>query len=129
MGRVDDLSKIDRSIKDAEIRIRTVQINLDALDKEIYKVLDLEKILRENVKCLKSQKIIAIAQEFKKAKEDLKKSQSRLLILKNDQERFKKALKDAETFIKQATKDYEKLQKSGENNVLNFKSRNKNGQG
>lgn len=129
MGRTDELSKIDRSIKDADIRIKTVQMNLDALGKEIAKVMELERILRENVKYLKTQKIIAIAQEFKKAKEDLKKTQSRLMILKNDQERFKKSLKDAENFIKQARKDYEKIQEMGENNVLNFKSRKKNGQG
>lgn len=127
MGREEEQAKIDRAIKDAEVRIRTFQTNIDAIDKEISIVSLSEKALEENVKCLKTKRIIAIAQEYKKAKEDLKKTQNRLLILRNDREHFNKALCNIEDLLKQSKKELDKLQNSVDNNVLSFKSRRKDG--
>lgn len=127
MGREEEQAKIDRAIKDAEIRIRTVQTSIDAIDKEIGIVSLAEKALEDNVKCLKTKRIIAIAQEYKKAKEELKKIQNRLLILRNDREHFNKSLSNITDLLKQSKKELDKLQNIGDSNVLSFKSRRKDG--
>lgn len=129
MGREEELSKIDKSIKDAELRIKTLQTSIDALDKEIAAVSRLEKTLVENVKCLKSKQIIAIAQEYKKAKEELKRTQNRLLLLRNDREHYHKSSEEIEKLLEQARKAFDKLQNIGDSNVLRFKSRREDGQG
>lgn len=128
MSKQVELEKLDRSIKDGEIRLRTAKTNIEALDKEIDSLSSLEIQLEENVKCLKKNNVVAIATEFKKAKEDLAKTKARLIALKNDRELFKKSAKDIETFTNKAKEDIEKLQKTGDNNVLRGKfSRKDNG--
>lgn len=129
MGREEELVKIDGAIKDAEGRIKTTRTHLDAIDKEISSISTIEKTLIENVKCLKSKRIIAIAQEYKKAKEELQKTQNRLVSLRNDRNHFNKILLEIEELLKQTRKAFDKLQNIGNSNVLSFKSRRENGQG
>lgn len=128
MGRTEDLARIDRSLKDGEIRLRTVKTNLDALDREISILNTLESELVENVKCLKTKQIIAKAAEYKKAKEDLAKTRARLIGLKNDREHFRKAHAEVEFVMNKAREELEKIQKNGDNNVLHGKfGRKENG--
>jgi len=127
MGKAEDLTKIDRSIKDTEIRINTVQASVDAIEKEMLNLSTLEKAVEENLKCLKERKIIAIAQEYKKAKEEVKRIQIKIIALRNDKEHYGKMIKDMQLFLKQARREYERLEKYNDNNVLNFKSRKKDG--
>lgn len=123
MSRSDELAKIDRAIKDAEIRIRTVQTSLVALSKEISEVTALEYTLLENLKCLKKKQVIAIASEYKKAKEELRKAQLRLTMLNNDKEHYMKSLKDAENFLNLAKADYIRMSNLMEKNVLKFRKK------
>lgn len=120
MGRTEDLVKLDRSIKEAENRIKSVKANLDVIDKEIKNISTLEKTLKENIKCLKAKQIIAVAQEFKKSKEELKRSQNKLVLLGNDRDHLLKAAKDTEDFINLAKKELDKLQNVGDSNVIKF---------
>lgn len=118
MDLSDHLSKLDRAIKDAEIRIRTFQTSIGALDKEIESLTQLESTLEENIKNLKAQRIIAIAQEYKKAKEELKKVKSRIVLLSNDREHYRANIKDASLLLENSRKEYEKINTS--NNILDF---------
>lgn len=127
MGRTEDLAKLDQAIKDAEKRIKTIQSNIDALNKELSTLSTFEDTLLENVKCLKKNQIIAIAQEFKKTKEDLKKTRARITMLNNDKEHFIKSSRDAHTFIKKNQEEIDRLEKDRNNNVLSFKDGRKNG--
>jgi predicted nucleic acid-binding Zn-ribbon protein len=120
MNKTEDISKLDRSIKDAEIRMKTVLNNVEALTKEIDLLTNQEKSLEENIKCLKKKRIIAIAQEFKKTKDELRRIHSRILILSNDKEHFIKTSKDMQDFINKTQKELEKLQNTSDNNVLQF---------
>lgn len=121
MGKQEELEKLDRTLKDGEIRLRTVKVNIDSLTKEIDTLAELEKQLEQNLKCLKKRNIIAIATEFKKAKEDLVKTRVRAIALKNDREQFKKSSDEVEWVMKKAREELEKLQKLGDNNVLRGK--------
>lgn len=127
VGKQADLEKIDRTLKDGEIRLRTVKTNLDALEKEIQNLSSLESQLAENVKCLKKKNIVAIATEYKKAKEELSKIRQRAIALKNDREHFKKASEEVECSMKKAKEELEKLQRLGDNNVLRGKFGKKDG--
>lgn len=121
MGRTDDLTKIDLAIKETEARLKTLQINIDALDLEIKKFLDFENTLLENVKVLKTRRVIAIAQEFKKSKEELKRVKGRLVVLRNDREHFNKVFKDTDDVLKGMQAQQKKMLTDGENNVLSFR--------
>jgi uncharacterized protein YoxC len=121
VGRTDDITKIDRAIKETEARLKTLQINIDALDLEIKKFLDFENTLLENVKILKTKRVIAIAQEFKKSKEELKRVKGRLVVLRNDREHFNKVFQDTDDVLKGMQSQLQKILTDGENNVLSFR--------
>lgn len=121
MGIVQDRDKADRAIKDAQIRLNTVKTNLDAIQKEIDTLLPIEATLEENVKFLKKTKVIALADEFRKAKAELAKTRIRLTILQNDRERFRKAFSDVEIYLAEAIKKYKELADIGDNNVVRGK--------
>lgn len=117
MGKQADLEKLDRTIKDGEIRLRTVKTNIESLSREIAILDELEIQLNLNLQCLKEKKIIAIATEYKKAKEDMAKTKARRIGLSNDRENFKKAADNVEIVMKKAREEIEELNKEG-NNVL-----------
>ena len=127
MGKTEDIAKLDRTVKDTEIRITTVLANVDALVKEINTLYNKEQELEENVKCLKKNRIIAIAQEFKKSKEELERIRARIIMLNNDKEHFLKSSENMRTFLQDTQKQLEKLQNNSDNNVLQFNRGNRNG--
>lgn len=121
MSKQVELEKLDRAIKDGQIRLHTVKNNIDLLDREIQTLGELEVQLEENIKCLKQQNIVAMATEYKKAKEDLKKTRQRLILARNEREDFRKAMDNVNKVIKDSHDAIEALKKSGENNVLHGK--------
>lgn len=125
MSKQLDLEKLDQSIKEGEARLKNVQNNLEVLDKEIGSLSEVEAKLEENIKCLKKKNIVAMAAEFKKAKEDLAKTKARLSALKNDKDRFEKASEEVHKSMKKVKLDIEKLKNSSDNNVLQGKFRKK----
>ena len=123
MSKQSELEKLERTIKDTEVRITTVEVSVVALDKEISSLTTLEKTLKDNIACLKKKSIIAIAQEFRKAKDDLKSTKTKLSSLNNDRTHFKKTINDMSIFLEKIRKDLIKLENN--DNVLNFKSEKK----
>lgn len=127
MSKSEDISRLDRVLKDAEIRINTVLTNVEALTKEIDALTNEQRALSENVKCLKKNRIIAVAKEFKKAKSELEKVSARIVMLGNDRDHFLKTTDDMNVFIQKTQKELDKLRSTGNSNVLQF--RGKDGQG
>lgn len=125
MTKSEDISRLDRVLKDAEIRIQTALTNVEALTREIDTLLNEEKALEDNVKCLKKNRIIAIAQEFKRAKFELDKVRNRRTLLCNDRESFLKSTEDMKSFIAKTKKELDKLQATDNSNVLQFTRGNK----
>jgi hypothetical protein len=121
MGKQEELIKIDRIIKDSEIRLKTFKVNADTIQKEIDFISNVESQLNDNIAYLKKVKIVALAAEYKKAKEDLKKTKNRLLQLKSDKAINDKAHKETTAFIEKSKETYDKLTKQNENNVLQGK--------
>ena len=118
MNKQAELERLDRAIKDSNIRACTVKTNIEVLDRDIANMSAIEQTLEENIQVLKQQKIVAIAEEFKKAKEELKKTRVRLITLRNEREDYRKALNNVNQVIKDSTEAIEKIKRDGENNVL-----------
>jgi predicted nucleic acid-binding Zn-ribbon protein len=127
MSKSEDITRLDRAIKDATIRIRTVLTNVDAHTKEIDLLYNQEKALEENVKCLKKKRIIAVAKEFKKSKEELECIRSRITILSNDRTHFLQIAEDMKAFIDKTKQELDRLEGTNDNNVLQFNRSVKDG--
>ena len=121
MSHTEELKKLDRAIKDSEIRIRTLQIQIGVIEKELLNEVTLQQVLEENVKCLKTNKIIAVANEYKKVKEELKRVKHRIETLTYDKVRFSGILKEVESLLTKSKADFEKMKNTGNENVLQFK--------
>lgn len=121
MSKSEDLVKLDRDIKDLENRAKAFTSNMDAIKKELDFLSTVEKQLQENVSYLKTNKIVALAVEYKKAKEDLKKTKIRLNQLKGDWSSNERAHKELEVMLKKNREAYDKLSKQSDNNVLQGK--------
>lgn len=118
MSKQIELEKLDRAIKDSQIRLHTVKSNMDILGREIATLGAVEQELEANVSVLKQEKIIASASEYKKAKEDLKKTKNRLIMARNEREDFKKSMDNVNKVIIDSQQAIDKIKKSGENNVV-----------
>jgi len=117
----EELAKIDRNIKDAEIRLKNFTLNIETIQKEIDFLENVGEQLDENIKYLKKNKIITLAEEYKKSKENLKKTKTRLVQLKSDKIINEKAYKELDVYLEKNKELYDKLSKQGENNVLQGK--------
>lgn len=129
MSIVQDLDKADRAIKDLSIKLSTVKMNLDAIQREIDTVSSVETALEDNVRFLKKNKIVAMAEEYRKAKSELVKTRIRMTCLQNDRERYRKAYREVELLLEDAQKKYGEIQSIGDNNVVRGKFGRKNGKG
>lgn len=118
MNKQLELDRLDRMVKDSTIRACTVQNNLDVLDRDIANTEVIKQKLEENLQFLKKQKVIAIAEQFKKAKEELAKTKVRLITLRNEREDYRKALDNVHRVIKESMEAIDKIKKDGDNNVL-----------
>ncbi len=121
MSRQGDLEKIDRNIKDSEIRLKTFEVNIGTLKKEIDFLVQLEEQLESNISFLKKIKIVTLAEEYKKAKEDLKKTKIRITQLKSDRMINEKAHRELGLLLEKNKELYDKLAQQNENNVLQGK--------
>jgi chromosome segregation ATPase len=118
VSKSEDLTKIDRNIKDCENRLKTFGSNIDTIQKEVDFLVHLESQLETNISFLKKIKIVALASEYKKAREDLKKTKTKLVQLKSDKTINEKAYKELEFMLQKNKEVYDKLAKQSENNVL-----------
>ena len=123
MSKTEDLSKLENSIKEAETRLKSVQTSVEAIALEIRKVIVIEETLIENVNILKKKQIVAMAQEYKKAKEELRRVRGRLIVLRNDQAHINKAFQDVNDVLKGIQDQHRKMLVDSENNVIKFRRR------
>lgn len=116
-----EIDKADRAVKNAEIILRTNQTHLDTIDREIAQLTSIKNALQANIECLKKDKVIALAGEYKKAKEDLAKANNRLSILNHDRMNIYRAVSHNIKVWERAKFEFKQLLWSLENNVLRGK--------
>jgi len=127
MGKTEDLAKLGVAAKDIEQRMTSIKANMDTIKKELDFLTTVEEQLDSNVKYLKKVKIVALASEYKKAREDLKKTKTRLGQIKGDLGNNERAYKELEAMLKKNKEVYDKLSKTSDNNVLQGKFGRRNG--
>lgn len=122
MGALEEITKADRDVKDAEIRVATIKTAVAVLDSKLDELIALRDQRKENLDCLKQDKIVAMAKEYKKIKEELAILKEQIILKSNEREDIKKALKKNEDVLEEA-KDLHKWLTKKTNNVLTLKFR------
>lgn len=123
MTRPQDLDKLSHAIKDAEARLKVFTQTLETIQKELDALAQVERAIEENVNFLKKKHIIALAQEFKKAKEDLAKTRIRMVKVRIDRDNIIRASREVEEYLRKSKDDYA-ASLIGPNNVLTFGRKN-----
>ncbi len=118
MSKIEQLDKLDRAIKDSEIRLKSIQTSVEQIDKEINTLEPRKNELERLIGFHKQSETIPIAQEYKKAKAELSKTKARLILINSDYKKAVEACKQIEQIIDKFRKDYYELIKTSENNVL-----------
>lgn len=118
MNKVEELDKLDKAIKNAEITQRSIQNSIDILYKEIN-MLSQQKIeLEQNLEFHKSAGIVPIAHEYGKSKKELAKITNRLDLITIDHKKSVQGLNHVQEIITKFKSDYAELLASNENNVV-----------
>ena len=118
MSKTEELDKLDKAIKDADIRLKSIQNNIEQLDKEISVLTPCLTELEKNITFLKKSSTIPLAHEFRKNKTELSKVKARLILICADRKRADEAVKQVMEIIDKFKRDYYNLIKTSENNVL-----------
>lgn len=126
MGKIQDTERLVQAVKDAEARLRVFKNTLDTINREIDHLNFQQGIIQENIAVLKMKNVVALAAEYKKSKEELAKTKTKLIKYKLERLNIGKASKDTEEYMRKAKEDLAATQKES-NNVLQF-GRNNNGQ-
>lgn len=116
--RTEEVERSERAIKDAEIRQRTLLVQIEALDKELAALEFNEYVLQDNLDTLKQDKIIAIASEYKKAKEEVAKARAKRVQVSNERVKLGHQCDEMTKFLNKALEAHEELMYRLNNNVL-----------
>ena len=129
MSYLQELDRLERTIKEAEIRLKQIKSSMDVMEKEIDQLTSLEAQLEQNLNFLKKKHVIALAAEFRKAKISLTNTKNRLAFLRIDRENVRRAHADTEMFIFKCQESYVTTMNSSANNVINvdFVNRRRHG--
>ena len=118
MNRIEELDKLDRAIKDADIKLKSIQNNIEQIDKEIAVLAPRKLELEKNIEFHKRSSTIPIAHEYKKTKAELSKVTARMIFIGAEYGKSVKACRQIEEIIDKFKRDHYELLKTNENNVL-----------
>lgn len=121
MNKIQELDKLDRAIKDAEIRLKSIRTSIDQIDKEIAILQPHINELEQNIGFLKKKETIPIAQEYRKAKTELTKTKVRLSAITSDRLKADDACCQIEEIIQKFKKDHARLIITSDDNILEGK--------
>lgn len=129
MNKRQEIEKAERSVANAKDELLVIGIRLSAIEREIDVYLLYEVQLIENINILKRQKIVALAQEYKRAKHELSMIRAKLVMAYNDRSSHEKAHKIAKKLLKESQANYDIMVSRYDNNVVQGKFRRNDGQG
>jgi chromosome segregation ATPase len=121
----DDVLKIERLLRDAEIRLTNGKAKIAMLGRELEAMHVLHDQLEENLKSLKTRGIVALVMEYRKARLDLSKTVTKISQLKWDIALANNISADLEKNVEQLNVLFEKLTAELGKNVLQGKWPNK----
>lgn len=104
----EELNRCSHILLDAEVRLRTINVQVQQFEKEIALLTVVEANLVENIRVLKKKHVIVTSGEYKKAITDLGTARTRIAFLRMDLESYLKIEKNCEVLYEEAKADYEK---------------------
>jgi len=118
VNRAEQLDQLDKTIKNAELSLKSIQNNIDQLLKEIN-ILNPQKIeLEHNLQFHKRVGVIPIAHEYGKSKRALTQITNRLNLITTDHTNCVQAFNHVQEIIQKFKKEYRELLFSKEDNVI-----------
>lgn len=126
--RIWQIQDEQKKIKDLEIKVSGLRLNIHALTKEIEFLIALETQLKENIEILKSKYIISMAVQYRRTKENLEYADKRLKEAITDKNRYIVLAENYQAELDEKRKSFRKLVKQLDNNVIHAQFGSKNGQ-
>lgn len=117
----EELNKASHVLLDAEVRLNTVTIQIQDLERQIALLTSIEAHLKENIGVLQRKRVIIVASEYRKAITDLSTARTRLAFLRIDRENCLKIQGHSEFVYEKAKSEYEhafKMLHEPMNNVI-----------
>lgn len=118
MDKSAEVASAEALVREAEIRLHGIQYHLRISEKEVETLVALQSQLEENLSILKKQKIIALAQEYKRSKEELAKTKNLLVLARNSKAQYVASQKEADRYLVRCRETYENILARSENNVV-----------
>jgi len=128
MNYLAELEKAEHEVRDLEFRYANVKDGIGSIDREIALLSVKDVALSENIKNLKKSSVIVLASEFRRSKEDLNRTKTRLDMIKKDKLNLENALAVTLSFLEKARLKLDSIRKSESTNVLQGEFGNKDGQ-
>lgn len=128
MNNIEQIDRLDKAIKDAEMRLKSIESNITNIDNEIKALSPRLSELESNLEFHKRQGTVPKAHEYKKTKTELVKIKHRLNLINSDRTKCDQACKDINQIIEKFKNDRLELLKHSNNNVLSAKFGGKRGQ-
>lgn len=126
MNLYTEIEATERQIKETESRINSIKDGLTSVDREIVLLSLKELALKDNLKLLRKSNAIVLVSEFKRSKEDLVRTETRLSMIRTDKESLERAKNEALKYLVKFKEKLEELKASEVSNVLEFKAKNTN---
>lgn len=118
MNNAIELERLGRTIRDTDLNAQSTKRKLDIVENELDHLSTVEIQLEQNIGFLRKERVVTLAIEFRKAKQDLDKTQKRLAFLRIDRDNLKKAFDDTELYLDKLREAYAKLYRASVNNVV-----------
>lgn len=118
MNRKSELEKADNELKELSTRIDGIKFHLKSLEANIALLNSLRIQFEQNIAFLKSERVIAALQEFKKIKEDLQTVNNRLYAMRIDLSNHNVMLDRAEKLLLERRENYVILLKEQDGRVI-----------
>ena len=118
MSKLDEIDRLDKALKDADIRLKSIQAAIEGIDKEISVLSPRKSELEKNLEFHKKSGTIPLAHEYKKSKAEFIKISARLSLIASDRLKAIDACKQVEEIIDKFKRDHMELLRTSGDNVL-----------
>lgn len=118
MIEVEAIVRADRKVKDATIRLQTLNASVVAIDREIASLDAMETELIRNLDLLKDDGIITVAQQYKKSKDALASARARRSFLRIEKDNQEMATRQMASYLEQFKRELDLAIKGPKSNVI-----------
>jgi hypothetical protein len=118
VNKIEENDKLSRAIADCEIKLKSIQANIEQIDKEINALTPRKAELEQNIEFHKKASTVPIIKEHRNTKSELSKIKARLILITSDRKKSLDACKQIEEIIEKLKRDQAALLQTNENNVV-----------